>query len=62
MSYCSACQLVPENPEIMMAADLESTGIIPAMVSTRRLEGTLVAPNAPQEVPDHLTETSKWLN
>jgi len=42
-----------------MAADLECSSIIPAMVSTRRLEGTLVAPQKQQQIPNHLTETSK---
>lgn len=42
-----------------MAVELEVSSIIPTMVSTRRLEGTLVAPDSKQQVPDHLTETSK---
>ena len=43
-----------------MAADLDtSSNVIPVMVSTRRLEGTLVAPVTVHKVPNHLTDTSK---
>lgn len=42
-----------------MAADLEISTVIPTMVSTRRLEGTLVAPEVTKELPNHLTDTSK---
>ncbi len=42
-----------------MAADLEVSSVIPTMVSTRRLEGTLVAPDVKQALPNHLTDTSK---
>ena len=35
-----------------------AASIIPVMVSTKRLEGTLVAPQRKQRVPDHLSETS----
>lgn len=42
-----------------MAADLEVSSVIPTMVSTRRLEGTLVAPEVKKPLPDHLTDTSK---
>jgi hypothetical protein len=45
-----------------MAADLlEVSSFIPTMVSTRRLEGTLVAPKKSQDVPNHLTETSELI-
>ena len=42
-----------------MAADLEVSTVIPTMVSTRRLEGTLVAPEVKKPLPNHLTDTSK---
>ena len=52
---------------LKMAADVEVSTFIPAMVSTGRLEGTLVAPDKTKEVPNHLTETSElyivgWCN
>ena len=33
---------------------------VPGAVTTRRLEGTLVASRVSKSVPNHLADTSKW--
>lgn len=55
-SYDTCCH---SNKEIKMATEVEYLPDFPGSVSTKRLEGTLVAKRVKKTVPNHLADTSK---